>query len=139
MKAYILVLNYLINMKTTESQIEAKIQEIREGAKYPYTYFKNREDLSDLEWMTKELKNTQLIYKIVAIPTAIFCVFLIVHTIGMGLEIFENRNIEPLNLSLLVIGLLSFIMHSYQYKIKIEKLKSGLFLFELKESLKEAV
>ena len=87
----------IINMQTTQFQIEAKIQEIREASKYPYTYFKNREDLSDMEWMIRELKNSQLIYKIVAIPTASFCAFLIIYIIGMVLEIFKIRNIESNN------------------------------------------
>lgn len=124
-------------MKTTQSQIEAKIQEIRESTKYSNAFIKNREDSNDLEWMTRELKNSQLIYKVMAIPTALFCAFLIIYTIGMVLEIFKTRNIEPMNLSVLIVGLLSLIMHSYQYKLKIEKLKAGLFLFEIKEGLKK--
>ena len=122
-------------MKTTQSQIEAKIQEIREASKYPNAFFKIREDLPNIEWLTRELKNSKLIYKIMAIPTALFCAFLIIYTIGMGLNLFKIRNIEPMNLSVLIVCLVSLIMHSYQYKLKIERLKFGVFLLEIKEGL----
>ena len=126
-----------MKMKTTQSQIEAKIQEIRENSEQPNHFFKNKKELQDFDWMIRELKNTQLIYKIMALPTALFCAFLIIYTIGMGLEIFKIRNIEPMNLSVLIVGLLSSIIHSYRYKFKIEKLKAGLFLLEIKEGLKK--
>jgi hypothetical protein len=127
-----------MKMKTTQSQIEAKIQEIRRASNYPNAFFSDKKDLNDIEWMTRELKYSQFVYKIIAIPTASFCAFLIIYTIGMVLGIYENRNMEPMNLGLLVIGLSSLIMHSYQYKFKIEKLKAGLFLLEIKEGLKES-
>ena len=122
-----------MKMKTTQSQIEAKIQEIRESTKYSNAFIKNREDSNDLEWMTRELKNSQLIYKVMAIPTALFCAFLIIYTIGMVLEIFKTRNIDTTISGMLFISLFSLIIHFFRLRLKIEKLKFGVFLLEVKE------
>ena len=62
-----------MKMKTTQSQIQAKIQEIREDADEPSNFFlSNKSNQDDLEWFVKELKNTKIIYFIYSLLWVLF-------------------------------------------------------------------
>lgn len=122
-------------MKTTQSQIEAKIQEIREDANEPSNFlFKKRTDLDDKDWIKRELKNARLTYGIIMFPSVMLIAITIMAFLFLKYKIYET----PISASAIIgylLGLLSLIQYANRFEIKREKLKQALYLLELKQEI----
>ena len=120
--------------KTIENTIDKKIKTIiAESTENKFSLKEN--NLSEKEWTTKELKKVDLYYKytfgfsIVAVGV-IFIVSLL-----RTFEIMPTSNSNSSMTSIL--GIIAVIASSFHYKIKRERLRTAMYLFDLKAEIEQ--
>lgn len=120
--------------KTIENTIDKKIKTIIAESTENKFSLKDT-NLSEREWTIKELKKVDLYYKytfgfsIVAVCT-IFIVSLL-----RTLEIMPTSNSNSSMTSIL--GIIGVVAGSFHYKIKRERLRTAMYLFDLKVEIEQ--
>lgn len=126
-----------MNTTTVKLKIEEKIQEIKEQANEPSNFFfKKRTDLSDIDWIKRELKNTELTYGILMVPSVMLIAITIMAFVFLKYKIYELPFSGSATIGYLL-GLLSLIQYANRFEVKKEKLKQAIYLLNFKRDLKE--
>ena len=127
-----------MKMKTTQSQIEAKIQEIREDADEPSNFFlSNKSNQDDLEWFVKELKNTKIIYFIFYILAIMGIIYTTSCLIFLKFHIIIFPELTSFSVLGYILSLSLLIVHYNRFRFKMEKLKHAIYLINLKKNSEE--
>lgn len=120
--------------KTIENRIDKKIKTIiAEGTENKFSLKDN--NLSEREWINKELKKVDLYYKyIFGFSIIAVCVIFIVNLLRT-LEIIPTSNSNSSMTSIL--GIIGVVASSFHYKIKRERLRTALYLIDLKAEIEQ--